>query len=125
MKKLFILSILSLALISCSSPQRIILKDGNTIETKDDPKFNKKTNYFEYVDKDGSKGRVNADMVEMIQPEDAKIPEKKAVAPAAPIVPVVVPVTSEVAPVEAPAKEVTPEAVPAEAPVEEVVPTED
>ena len=60
MKKLFITGLMSLILISCSSPQTILLEDGSIIKTKDKPTFNKKTEYYEYVDIEGNKGSVNS-----------------------------------------------------------------
>jgi len=75
MKKIFIAGLMSLVLISCSSPQTILLDDGSVIKTKDDPKFNRKTKYYEYEDVEGNKGSVNSKRVKIIQPEGAKMPE--------------------------------------------------
>lgn len=75
MKKIIIAGLMSLVLISCSSPQTIILNDGSVIKTKDEPKFNKRTKYYEYEDIEGNRGSVNSKSVKLIQPEGAEIPE--------------------------------------------------
>ncbi len=75
MKKIIIAGLMSLVLISCSSPQTIILNDGSVIRTKDEPKFNKRTKYYEYEDIEGNRGSVNSKSVKLIQPEGAEIPE--------------------------------------------------
>lgn len=75
MKKIFIAGLMSLVLISCSSPQTILLDDGSVIKTKDDPKFNKRTKYYEYEDIEGNRGSVNSKRVKLIQPEGAELPE--------------------------------------------------
>ena len=75
MKKIFIAGLMGLVLISCSSPQTILLDDGSVIKTRDDPKFNRKTKYYEYEDVEGNKGSVNSKRVKIIQPEGAKMPE--------------------------------------------------
>lgn len=75
MKKLIIAGLMSLVIISCSSPQTIVLNDGSVIKTRDEPKFNKRTKYYEYEDVEGNRGSVNSKSVKLIQPEGAEIPE--------------------------------------------------
>ncbi|GLI56643.1 hypothetical protein PM10SUCC1_21570 [Propionigenium maris DSM 9537] len=75
MKKIIIAGLMSLVIISCSSPQTIVLNDGSVIKTKDEPKFNKRTKYYEYEDVEGNRGSVNSKSVKLIQPEGAEIPE--------------------------------------------------
>lgn len=75
MKKIIIAGLMSLVIISCSSPQTIVLNDGSVIKTKDEPKFNKRTKYYEYEDIEGNRGSVNSKSVKLIQPEGAEIPE--------------------------------------------------
>ncbi len=101
MKKIFIAGLMSLVLISCSSPQTILLDDGSVIKTKDEPKFDRKTKYYEYEDLEGNRGSVNSKRVKLIQPEGAELPEV-------------------VEPVEEPVKEVSAE--PVVLPEEEAVP---
>lgn len=75
MKKIFIAGLMSLVLMSCSSPQTILLDDGSVIKTKDEPTFNKRTKYYEYEDLEGNRGSVNSKRVKLIQPEGAELPE--------------------------------------------------
>ena len=79
MKKIIITGLMSLVLISCSSPQTIVLNDGSVIKTKDEPKFNKRTKYYEYEDIEGNRGSVNSKSVKLIQPEGAELPEMAVV----------------------------------------------
>ena len=99
MKKLLFISLLSLAIVSCSSPKSIVLTDGSVIKTSDEPKFKKKLDVYEYEDIEGNKGTVNASNVKLIQPIDAEIPEAPKVEEIVPV-PVTLPAESVEEPVE-------------------------
>lgn len=105
MKKLLFISLLSLVIVSCSSPKSIVLTDGSVIKTSDEPKYKKRLDVYEYEDVDGNKATVNANSVKLIQPIDAEVPE--------------VPMAAEPVPVTLPA-----EPVEVLEPVEVVEPTE-
>jgi len=65
MNKLFAVALLFAALIvgGCSSAHVVVMKDGRTIESKDQPKYDPKTGFYEYHDMDGNKVRVNKEEV--------------------------------------------------------------
>ncbi|MCU7817343.1 MAG: YgdI/YgdR family lipoprotein [gamma proteobacterium symbiont of Lucinoma myriamae] len=48
-----------LFLSGCATPHTITLKDGTIIETPDKPKFNRKTDFYEYKDLTGKKVQLN------------------------------------------------------------------
>jgi len=61
MNKLLAVTLLFAALIvgGCSSAHVVVMKDGRTIESKDQPKYNSKTGFYEYHSMDGNKVQVN------------------------------------------------------------------
>ena len=81
MKKLIYIGLVSMLLVSCSSPKHIVLTDGSVIRTKDEPEYKRKLDVYEYEDEQGNKGIVNAKSVKIIQPIDVEIPEPKVVEP--------------------------------------------
>jgi major membrane immunogen (membrane-anchored lipoprotein) len=52
-----------MALVACSTPYRMMLKDGTVIEMADEPEFDKDTGFYEYNTLDGKNVRVNKDQV--------------------------------------------------------------
>jgi len=52
-----------MALVACSTPYRLMLKDGTVVEMADEPEFNKDTGFYEYQTLDGKDVRVNKDQV--------------------------------------------------------------
>lgn len=70
MKKLSIMAMLLfclLALAACSTPYRMMLKDGTVLMMADEPEFNEDTGFYEYQTLDGKDVRVNKDEVVEIQ----------------------------------------------------------
>ncbi|RJX35140.1 MAG: YgdI/YgdR family lipoprotein [Desulfurivibrio sp.] len=53
----------SLALAGCSTPYRMMLKDGKVVEMVDEPEFDEDTGFYEYQTLDGKNVRVNKDQV--------------------------------------------------------------
>ena len=66
-KKILAVMILTGAMIGCSSPQRVILNNDNIIETRDSVKYDKKTGFYNYEDREGNEGQVNSDEVKIIK----------------------------------------------------------
>lgn len=61
--------VIALGLVAgCSTPSVITMKDGREIQTVDTPDFDKKSNFYEYEQIDGSRVTINADEVESIKP---------------------------------------------------------
>ncbi|MCJ7600944.1 MAG: YgdI/YgdR family lipoprotein [Desulfobulbaceae bacterium] len=52
-----------MALVACSTPYRMMLKDGTVIEMADEPEFDMDTGFYEYETLDGKNVRVNKDQV--------------------------------------------------------------
>lgn len=52
-----------MALVACSTPYRMMLKDGTVVQTVDEPKFDKDTGFYEYQAPDGKHVRVNKEQV--------------------------------------------------------------
>jgi major membrane immunogen (membrane-anchored lipoprotein) len=52
-----------MALVACSTPYRLTLKDGTVVEMADEPEFNEDTGFYEYTTLDGKDVRVNKDQV--------------------------------------------------------------
>ncbi len=57
-------------IMGCASPHRITLKDGSTIESKAEPKFDKKTGFYEFKSRTGEKVKLNKDEVTSIKSLD-------------------------------------------------------
>jgi len=56
-------------LVGCASPHMMVMKDGTTIETKDEPQFDNRTGFYTFKSKDGKKTQVNKDAVATIKPK--------------------------------------------------------
>ena len=52
-----------MALVACSTPYRMTLKDGSVVEMTDEPEFDKDTGFYEYRSLDGKDVRINKDQV--------------------------------------------------------------
>jgi len=52
---------LGTASLGCATPYTVTLRDGTIIETKDEPKFDEKTQFYELKTKSGKKMKVNRD----------------------------------------------------------------
>jgi outer membrane protein assembly factor BamE (lipoprotein component of BamABCDE complex) len=64
-----IVALFVLACVSgCSTPYTITMNDGSTIETKDEPKLDRRSGFYEYKNTDGKTARVNKDQVRKMQP---------------------------------------------------------
>ena len=85
----------------CSSTHTIVTKDGGTIVTEGEPKFDDDDAFYEYETPDGKSGKINKDEVKRIDKGVTQPVEKPAPAPAA---------------TPAPAPAATPAAAPAAAP---------
>lgn len=59
--------VLTVSIVGCSAPQKIVLSNDNVIETRDSVKYNKKTGFYTYEDIEGNKGQVNSDEVKIIK----------------------------------------------------------
>ena len=56
----------AVVIIGCASPHMITLLDGSTIESKAEPKFDKKTGFYEFKSATGEQVKVNKDEVRSI-----------------------------------------------------------
>lgn len=56
-----------LALAACSSPSTITLKDGTEMQTKNTPRYDKKTGFYEFKQLDDKPNQVNKDDVHSIK----------------------------------------------------------
>jgi major membrane immunogen (membrane-anchored lipoprotein) len=66
MKKAAVISMVIfalMALVACSTPYRMMLKDNTVIEMADEPEFDMDTGFYEYETLDGKNVRVNKDQV--------------------------------------------------------------
>ncbi|MCK9296929.1 MAG: YgdI/YgdR family lipoprotein [Desulfobulbaceae bacterium] len=52
-----------MALVACSTPYRMMLKDGTVVEMADEPEFDKDTGFYEFQTLDGKNVRVNKEQV--------------------------------------------------------------
>jgi len=52
-----------MALAACSTPYRMMLKDGTVVEMADEPEFDQDTGFYEYKTLDGKNVRVNKDQI--------------------------------------------------------------
>ncbi|MCH2174608.1 MAG: YgdI/YgdR family lipoprotein [Lentisphaeria bacterium] len=73
----------------CSSTHTIVTKDGGTIVTEGEPKFDDDDAFYEYETPDGKSGKINKDEVKRIdkgvtQPVEKPAPATPAPAQAAP-----------------------------------------
>jgi hypothetical protein len=60
---LAILCCFFLLLAGCASQHVLVLKDGRTIETAGNPKFDEKTGFYKYKTLDGKGSKVNKDEI--------------------------------------------------------------
>lgn len=67
LKRLVLSMVAAGALVGCSTPQRIVLKDDTVIETRDEVDYNKKTGFYEYEDVAGNENTINSAEVLQIQ----------------------------------------------------------
>ena len=56
-----------LALAGCASPTVITLKDGTQLQTKDTPKYDKSSGFYEFEQLDGQPHKINKDDVHSIK----------------------------------------------------------
>ncbi len=54
-------------LTGCSSPTVITLKDGSQLETKDKPKYDRESGFYEFEQRDGKPVRINKDDIHTIK----------------------------------------------------------
>lgn len=66
LKLVAIASIMGL-LAACASPSAIILNDGQEIQTRDTPRYDDESGFYEFEQIDGKTGRVNKDLVKGIR----------------------------------------------------------
>ena len=51
----------------CAKPHMITLRDGQTMETKDEPSLNPASGFYEFKDESGKKIRLNKDEIRKIE----------------------------------------------------------
>jgi hypothetical protein len=51
----------------CATPYLITLNDGSTIQTKDEPKLNRRAGFYEFKDVSGKEARVNKDQIQKME----------------------------------------------------------
>ncbi len=54
-------------ILGCSTPHRITLQDGSTFESTAEPKFNKKTGFYEFKSRTGERVKLNKDEIRSIK----------------------------------------------------------
>ena len=57
----------SLSILGCSSPHTVTLTNGNVIETKTKPKFDKHEEFYKFKNASGKKVSLNRDEVRKIE----------------------------------------------------------
>lgn len=67
MKKFMMILAVTGIMVGCSSPQKVVLNNGQVIETKDEVDYNRKTGFYEFEDEDGNENSVNASEVTTIE----------------------------------------------------------
>lgn len=55
-----------IALAGCSTPTVITLKDGTELETKNEPKYDEDSGFYEFKQRDGKPVRINKDDIHTI-----------------------------------------------------------
>ena len=55
------------AVAGCATPHTITLRSGEEIETKDEPKLNVDSGFYEFEDASGKKVRLNKDEIQKIE----------------------------------------------------------
>jgi hypothetical protein len=61
MHRLALAALLAVAAFGCATPYVIHLKDGQVIQTKDEPEFDKRAGFYRFEDASGKSVRVNKD----------------------------------------------------------------
>ena len=56
-------------LAACATPHAIVLRDGRTVLTKDEPKPEEGTGFYVFTDEQGKKVRLNKDEIIEIRPQ--------------------------------------------------------
>ncbi|UTW08447.1 YgdI/YgdR family lipoprotein [Pseudomonas benzenivorans] len=53
-------------LVGCASPSVITLNDGRELQTRDQPRYNAASGFYEFEQLDGTRAQVNKDQVSTI-----------------------------------------------------------
>ena len=61
MLRLVLATVLAVAAFGCATPYVIHLKDGQVIQSKDEPEFDQRAGFYEFEDASGKSVRVNKD----------------------------------------------------------------
>ena len=61
MYRLALAALLAVAALGCATPYVIHLKDGQVIQSKDEPEFDKRAGFYRFEDASGKSVRVNKD----------------------------------------------------------------
>jgi hypothetical protein len=64
-----LLAAIAASLVACATPYEIQMKDGRTIETRNEPQPEKATGFYVFEDQDGRRVRVNKDEIVEIRPK--------------------------------------------------------
>jgi hypothetical protein len=64
-----LLAAFALSWAACATPYEIKMKDGRTIETRNEPEPEKATGFYVFEDQDGKRVRVNKDEIVEIRPK--------------------------------------------------------
>ena len=57
----------ALLVVGCGTPHRITLQDGSTMESKAEPKYNKKTGFYEFKSRTGERVKLNKNEIRSIK----------------------------------------------------------
>ena len=61
MLRLVLATVLAAAVLGCATPYDIHLKDGQVIQSRDEPEFDKRAGFYRFEDAGGKSVRVNKD----------------------------------------------------------------
>jgi hypothetical protein len=67
MRRLAFVSILGLLALGCATPYVIRLKNGEIVETRDEPDFDTDSGFYEFEDSFGRRVRMNKDEISSME----------------------------------------------------------
>ena len=63
MIRLFVLALLAAALAACATPYVITLKNGEVVQSRDEPEYDRNSGFYQFDDASGKRMRMNKDEI--------------------------------------------------------------
>jgi hypothetical protein len=67
MRRIVPLAIAAAAALGCATPYAIHLKDGEVIQSRDEPEFDRDSGFYEFEDVTGTRVRMNKDEISRME----------------------------------------------------------